>query len=132
MLDVLPSLWASSGSSGGADLLQLVPLLLVFVVMYFFFIRTQQKKDKQHKELLGALKVGDTVVTQAGLIGRIVSFVGEQEILLALAPDVDVRLLKATVARVMDSKEPKQVRNLKKEKVIRKKKSGEGLRKKSS
>ena len=115
MLDLIPSLHAAS-MPGGGELLQLLPLALVFVVMYFFFIRTQQKKDKQHKEMLESLKVGETVVTQSGLIGRIKSFVGEQEILLTLTDDVDVRFLKSMVIKILEGKEPKQVRNLKKTK----------------
>ena len=116
MLNIIPALWAAP-AGGGGDFLQLVPLLLVLVVMYFFFIRTQQKKDKQHKDMVSSLKVGDTVVTQSGFIGQIKRFVDDQEVLLTVSEGTDVRFLKAMLAKVWDGKETKQVRNLKKAKV---------------
>lgn len=116
MMSLIPPLNAAGGAGGGAvDLLQFVPLVLVFLVMYFFFIRTQQKKERSHKELMGVLKPGDVVVTQSGLIGKVTALVDEQEILLSLAPDCEVRFMKTMVVRCLDKKEPKKVRTLEKE-----------------
>ncbi|TGW14621.1 preprotein translocase subunit YajC [bacterium NHP-B] len=130
MSNLFPSLWAASGSAGGADLLQFLPLVLVFVLMYFFFIRPQQKKEAQQKELLASLKVGDMVLMQAGLIGKVLRLTSEHEILLTMAPDVDVRVLKSSVVKVLDEKEPRQVRVAQKEKAIEKK--SRPVKKKSS
>jgi preprotein translocase subunit YajC len=66
--------------------------------------------------MVESLKVGDTVVTQSGFIGQIKSFVGDQEVLLTVSEDTDVRFLKSMLAKVWDGKETKQVRNLKKAK----------------
>ncbi len=136
MSNLFPSLWAASGLAGGADLLQFLPLVLVFVLMYFFFIRPQQKKEAQQKELLASLKVGDMVLMQTGLIGKVLRLTNEHEILLTVAPDVDVRALKSSVVKVLDEKEPRQVRVAKKEKDAEKKKvpqkKSRPLQKKSS
>ena len=131
MLNIIPALVAAP-AGGGGDFLQVLPLLLVLVVMYFFFIRTQQKKDKQHKDMVSALKVGDTVVTQSGFIGQIKSFVGDQEVLLTVSEGTDVRFLKAMLAKVWEGKETKQVRNLKKTKTPVKSLSKVDAKKKST
>jgi preprotein translocase subunit YajC len=64
----------SAGGSGGSGdaLMQFMPLILMLVIFYFLLIRPQQKRAKEHKAMLQALKKGDTVITNAGLIGRIV------------------------------------------------------------
>jgi preprotein translocase subunit YajC len=77
-----------------------VPMALFAVIIYFMLIRPQQKQDKQKKLLLSALKKGDAVVTQAGLLGRIYS-VGEKEVQLEIgagASAVRVRWLKSQIA----------------------------------
>jgi preprotein translocase subunit YajC len=58
--------------SGGAAIAQFVPLILIFVVFYFLLIRPQQKKAKQHREMLQNLQKGDEVITAGGIIGKIV------------------------------------------------------------
>ncbi len=70
---------APSGGAGGEPnaLLQFAPLLLMLVIFYFLLIRPQQKRAKQHREMLGALKKGDTVMTSGGLVGRIVDMDGD-------------------------------------------------------
>jgi preprotein translocase subunit YajC len=58
--------------AGGAALAQFLPLILIFVVFYFLLIRPQQKKAKEHREMLQNLKKGDQVITAGGIIGKIV------------------------------------------------------------
>lgn len=123
MFNIIPSLQAAAPQGGGVDLLQFLPMILVFVLMYFFFIRTQQKKDKKHKEMLSALKVGETVVTQSGLFGKVTGLVDETEVLLEVSPGVVVRCLKSMVASVSLKKETKQVRSLEKKSSAAAKKS---------
>ena len=114
-MSLITPLYAANGTGGAFDFLQFVPFVLVFVVMYVFLIRPQQKKQAQHKTLIEALKVGDTVVTQSGLIGKISALVDAEEVLLSVAPGCDVRFVKTMIVRTVDKKEPKKVRTLDKE-----------------
>ena len=59
----------TGGGIGGLDFVQFLPIVLIFVVFYFLLIRPQQKKMKTHKDMLGALRRGDRVVTGGGIIG---------------------------------------------------------------
>ncbi len=66
------------GAAGGGDMISMfLPLILMFAVFYFLLIRPQQKKAKQHKEMLGKLQKGDYVLTTGGLLGRIVEVEGD-------------------------------------------------------
>jgi len=69
---------AQATSGAGLGLQNLLPLILIFVIMYFLLIRPQQKKVKQHRQMVEELKRGDTVVTQGGIIGRIVKVKDEE------------------------------------------------------
>ena len=59
---------------------QFVPLILIFVIMYFLLIRPQQKKVKEHQAMIAALRRGDEIVTQGGLIGKITKVKDETEV----------------------------------------------------
>ncbi|MDD3446948.1 MAG: preprotein translocase subunit YajC [Zavarzinia sp.] len=97
---------AGGPAMGGADMLiQLAPLLLIVVVFYFLMFRPQQKRAKEHKALLSALRRGDTVVTMAGLIGKVAK-VQDNEVLLEIAEGVRVRVLKSTVSEVKAKGQP--------------------------
>lgn len=73
---------AGAGPAGGTDMLmQFLPLILMFVIFWFLLIRPQQKRAKQHKQMLSELKRGDNVVTSSGLIGRVVEIDDEQVLL---------------------------------------------------
>ncbi len=61
----------ATSSGGGAAILQLFPLILIFAIMYFLLIRPQQKKLKEHRAMVEALRRGDQVVTQGGIIGKV-------------------------------------------------------------
>ncbi|MBG0773903.1 preprotein translocase subunit YajC [Oleidesulfovibrio alaskensis] len=63
---------AEAGAQGGNPIMSFVPLILMFAIFYFMLIRPQQKKAKEHREMLGNLKKGDRVITGGGLYGRIV------------------------------------------------------------
>jgi len=74
--------------------------------MYFLLIRPQQKKLKEHKAMVEALRRGDQVVTQGGLIGKVAKVKDEDEIEVDLADGVRVRVVKSTVAQVLSKTEP--------------------------
>ncbi|MHA6289166.1 preprotein translocase subunit YajC [Maricaulis sp. CAU 1757] len=87
-------------------------LILMGLVFYFLIIRPQQKRMKEHKEMVESLKRGDEVVTQGGLIGK-VSKVEDDEILVKLADGVDVRVVRATITGVRGRPEPKPANDAK-------------------
>jgi preprotein translocase subunit YajC len=85
---------------------QVVPLILILVIMYFFLIRPQQKKVKDHQAMVEALRRGDEVVTQGGLIGKITKVKDETEVEVEIAKDVRIRVLRPTIAQVRSKTEP--------------------------
>ena len=85
---------------------QVIPLILILVIMYFFLIRPQQKKVKEHQAMVEALRRGDEVVTQGGLIGKITKVKDETEVEVEIAKDVRNRVLRPTIAQVRSKTEP--------------------------
>lgn len=85
---------------------QVVPLILILVIMYFFLIRPQQKKVKDHQAMVAALRRGDEVVTQGGLIGKITKVKDDTEVEVEVATGVKVRVLRPTIAQVRSKTEP--------------------------
>ena len=97
--------YAQAAEGGASMLMQLAPLVLIFVVFYFLLIRPQQKKVKEHKAMLDAVKRGDVVVTTGGIIGKVVHVEGN-EMGLELAPNVRVKAIKGMIAEVRSKTEP--------------------------
>jgi preprotein translocase subunit YajC len=90
---------AAADSSGLAAVVQLAPLLLIFVAFYFLMIRPQQRRMKTLQASLAGVKKGDSVVTAGGLIGK-VTRVEDTTVEVELAPNVKVKVVKATLAEV--------------------------------
>jgi preprotein translocase subunit YajC len=86
-------------------IMQIAPLILIFVVFYFLLIRPQQQARKRHMEMIAALKKNDIVVTSGGMIGK-VKGVADDEVRVELAPNVEVRVLRHTIAEVRSKTEP--------------------------
>ncbi|WP_299149461.1 preprotein translocase subunit YajC [uncultured Tateyamaria sp.] len=85
---------------------QFIPLILIFAIMYFLLIRPQQKKVKEHAAMVSALRRGDQVVTQGGLIGKVSKVKDDNEIEVELAEGVKVRVVQSTIAQVLNKTEP--------------------------
>ena len=83
-----------------------IPLILIFAIMYFLLIRPQQKKVKQHQNMVASLRRGDQVVTQGGLIGKVTKVKEENEIEVEVADGVKVRVVQNTIAQVLSKTEP--------------------------
>jgi len=81
-------------------LISFLPLLVLFAVFYFMLIRPQMKRAKEQRAMVAALAKGDEVVTNGGLLGRIIE-VGDAYVSLEIAPDVSVRMQKSAVAAVL-------------------------------
>ena len=85
---------------------QFIPLILIFGIMYFLLIRPQQKKLKEHQKMVEGLRRGDQVITQGGLIGKVVKVKDENEVEIELAEGVKVRVVQSTIANVINKTEP--------------------------
>ena len=85
---------------------QFIPLILIFAIMYFLLIRPQQKKVKEHQAMVEALRRGDQVVTQGGVIGKVTKVKEDGEVEVEIADGVRVRVIKSTIATVMSKTEP--------------------------
>ncbi len=90
----------------GGAIAQFLPLILIFAIMYFLLIRPQQKKVKEHQAMVAALRRGDQVVTQGGVIGKVSKVKEDGEIEVEIAEGVRVRVVKSTVASVINKTEP--------------------------
>jgi preprotein translocase subunit YajC len=80
------------GQGGGDAFTSFLPLILIFVIFYFLLIRPQQKKAKQHREILASLKKGDAVITSGGLYGKITSNVRPEDMALTIEISEKVRV----------------------------------------
>ncbi|RMF66449.1 MAG: preprotein translocase subunit YajC [Alphaproteobacteria bacterium] len=99
--------YAQTGTQPAGGALGLfVPLILVFVIFYFLIIRPQNKRMREHREMVNAVQRGDTVVTSGGIIGK-VTRVSDDEVEIEIADKVRVRVVKATLAEVRSKNEPR-------------------------
>jgi preprotein translocase subunit YajC len=87
-------------------MVQFLPLVLIFVVFYFLLIRPQQKRAKDHKTMLTGLRRGDRIITGGGFIGTVAKVVGDDEVLVDLAENTRVRVLRSTITSVLARTEP--------------------------
>ncbi|MFO6464462.1 preprotein translocase subunit YajC [Jannaschia sp. KMU-145] len=103
-------MFATPAYAQGADVAagfgSFIPLILIFAIMYFLLIRPQQKKVKEHKAMVEALRRGDQVVTQGGLIGKVSKVKEDGELEVEIAEGVKVRVVRATIAQVLSKTEP--------------------------
>jgi len=98
--------FAQDGAGGGGDLLvSLLPLILIFVVFYLLLIRPQQKRMKEHREMLASVRRGDRVVTGGGIIGQVVK-AGDEELTVEIGEGVRVKVLRSTISSVLSKPEP--------------------------
>lgn len=99
-MSATPVLAAAAPSGGtGAFIIQLIPLLLIFVIFWFLLIRPQQKRMKEHREMISAVKKGDRVVTGGGLLGKVTK-VNDEEVEIDLGGGQKVKALKGTLSDV--------------------------------
>ncbi len=104
MLFATPAYAQSAGGTGG--LASFVPLILIFAIMYFLLIRPQQKKVKQHKAMVEALRKGDQVVTGGGVIGKVTKVGSDNEIEVEIATGVKIKVIQSTIQTVLNKTEP--------------------------
>tara|TARA_B100000579_G_scaffold434211_1_gene454572 strand:- start:1228 stop:1506 length:279 start_codon:yes stop_codon:yes gene_type:complete len=80
---------------------QFIPLILIFVIFYFFLIRPQQKRVKDHKTMVEALKRGDEVITSGGIIGTVDRIMEDDTIEVILADNVKVKIIRSTITSLL-------------------------------
>jgi preprotein translocase subunit YajC len=98
--------YAQAFGDSANTLVQFAPFVLIFVVFYFFVIRPQQQKTREHRNMLGALRRGDRVVTGGGIIGTVAKVVGDDEVLVDIAEGMRVRVVRSTITTVLAKTEP--------------------------
>ena len=99
--------FAQAASGGAGGLSSLLPFVLIFVVFYFFLIRPQQKRAKDHREMVNNLKRGDKVITSGGLVGSVAKATeGQDTIEVEIAKDVKVRIVRSAITTVVNKTEP--------------------------
>ncbi|HSF64097.1 MAG TPA: preprotein translocase subunit YajC [Paracoccaceae bacterium] len=103
---VTPAYAQAAAGGAGSAFASFVPLILIFAIMYFLLIRPQQKKLKEHKAMVEALRRGDQVLTQGGIIGKVAKVHDDGILEVEIAEGVKVRIPRHTVASVMAKTEP--------------------------
>ena len=92
----------------GSGFAQFIPLILIFVIFYFFLIRPQQKKVKDHKLMVAALKRGDEVVTSGGIIGKIERILGNDKVYLSISENVTIQVVQSTIQSLLNKPDTKK------------------------
>jgi preprotein translocase subunit YajC len=108
---------AAAGGDTNSMLMSLLPFALIFVIMYFLILRPQQKKVKDHAELVKNIRRGDTVVTSGGLVGKVTKVVDDDQIEFEISDGVRVRQMRQMISGVRTKGEPAKEKADKSEKV---------------
>jgi preprotein translocase subunit YajC len=99
--------YAQTSPFGGSDMLtSLLPFVLIFVIMYFLILRPQQKRVKQHAEMVKNVRKGDTVITSGGLVGRVTKVVDDDQIEIEVSEGVRIRQMRQMISDVRAKGEP--------------------------
>lgn len=103
---ISPAYAQAESGGGGFDLISIAPLILIFVVFYFLLIRPQQKRAKDHKAMIAAVRRGDTVVTGGGIIGKVNKVKEDDTVQVEIAEGVRINVMRDTLSAVRTKGEP--------------------------
>ena len=104
---VTPAYAQAAGAAGTGSLIgSMLPLVLIFGIMYFLLIRPQQKKMRDLKAMISAVRRGDQILTSGGIIGKVVKVGDDNVVEVEIAEGVKVRIVKTTISQVMSKTEP--------------------------
>lgn len=105
---VTPAFAQDAAAGGAASIMTsgLVPMILIVGIMYFLMIRPQQKRLKEHKAMVEALRRGDQVVTQGGILGKVSKVQDDGIVEVEIAEGVKVKVMRATISQVISKTEP--------------------------
>jgi preprotein translocase subunit YajC len=97
---------AAGAPPTGAVFAQFLPIILIFVIFYFLLIRPQQKKMKDHRAMIEALRRGDQIVTSGGIVGKVSKVQEDNMVEVEIAEGVKVKVIKQTITTVLNKTEP--------------------------
>lgn len=103
---VTPAFAQTTPTGTDSLLVTMLPFVLIFVIMYFLILRPQQKRAREHAELVKNLRRGDTVVTSGGLVGKVTKVVDDDQIEVEIADGVRIRQMRSMVSGVRAKTEP--------------------------
>ncbi|MEL6747214.1 MAG: preprotein translocase subunit YajC [Pseudomonadota bacterium] len=104
---ITPAYAQATGAPGGGDfIIQLIPFILIFVIMYFLILRPQQKRMKEHRDMIENIRRGDEIVTAGGIKGKVTRLNGDDELQVEIAENVRVKIVRGTVSYVVTKGEP--------------------------
>jgi preprotein translocase subunit YajC len=105
---ITPAFAQAAGAAGDTNsmLMSLLPFALIFVIMYFLILRPQQRKVKEHNDLVKNVRRGDTVVTNGGLVGKVTKVVDDEQIEVEVADGVRIRQMRQMISGVRTKGEP--------------------------
>jgi preprotein translocase subunit YajC len=103
---ITPAFAQAAGGDTNSMLVSLLPFVLIFVIMYFLILRPQQKRAKQHQEMVKNVRRGDTVVTSGGLVGKVTKVVDDEQLEIEVADGVRIRQLRQMISDVRAKGEP--------------------------
>jgi preprotein translocase subunit YajC len=104
---ITPALAQTATPAGGMDMfVQLVPFVLIFIIMYFLIIRPQQKRAREHQDMIKNVRRGDQIVMNGGILGKVTKVGDEPDIEVEIAEGVRVRVLRGMIAEVRAKGEP--------------------------
>lgn len=105
---ITPAFAQAAGAAGDTNsmLMSLLPFALIFVIMYFLILKPQQKKLKDHQELVKNIRRGDVVVTNGGLVGKVTKVVDDDQIEVEIADGVRIRQMRGMISGVRTKGEP--------------------------
>ena len=99
--------FAQAAGGGAADMMtSLLPFALIFVIMYFLILRPQQKRVKDHAEMVKNVRRGDTIVTSGGLVGKITKVVDDDQVEMEISDGVRIRQMRQMITAVRAKGEP--------------------------
>src|ERR1700709_560781 len=105
---LIPPAYAQAAAGGDTNsmLMSLLPFAAIFVIMYFLILRPQQRRTREHGDLVKNLRRGDTVVTNGGLVGKVTKVVDDDQVEVEIADGVKIRQMRNMVSGVRTKGEP--------------------------
>ena len=103
---ISPAYAQDAAAAAPNPLMQFVPLVLMFVIFYFLLIRPQMNARKKHQEMVSNVRRGDVVVTAGGIVGKVSKVLDDNEVMVELADNVSVKVVKATLTDVRTKPQP--------------------------
>lgn len=103
---ISPAFAQDAAAGGPSAMSNILFIVAIFAVFYFLLIRPQQKRAKQHREMVSSVRRGDTVVTAGGIVGKVAKVESGDEVMVEIADGVRVRVLTPTLSDVRSKNEP--------------------------